>query len=169
MFVTLNQFYYFSECVFIGLACGIFYEFFAIFSIAFKNGVVRAVADISYLLVLFFFYYGLSLKFRFPSVRLYMPAGVILGFSLYFVTLHKILAKFIEKGYNIGAKTLRRIADVGRKKAKSRKRGDGDKRDSGVSSDNYFRVSVDLSRSKEKRRKRTKKTDNRTRSSNRAK
>ena len=110
MFVSSNQLYYFCACITFGVFFGIFYSIFKVFSIKFPYKLFVFLDILIYLLfVIIFTIFAYAMKF--PSFRIYMPFGVLLGKFLYSISFEIILAKLVKKGYNILNRKKDRISD----------------------------------------------------------
>ena len=122
MFVSKNQIFVFFACVafggvaaiFMGLICGVKYIL--------KNKIVGHFLDFTALIVVAISYVYYSFCLRFPSLRVYMPLGVLVGILLYFKSIHIILAKNLKKVYNI---TVNKIMKVKNDRIKSKKTDSG--------------------------------------------
>lgn len=121
MFVSLNQFWYFSESLFIGVAVGLALEFFYLATLPLSYTFLRHIIAFFEFMALGAAYYFASTYFRFPSFRAYMAVGVLLGFVLEKTTVRKTVAKFCGKWYNAFVKFLRRKVNDRRKNAKTRR------------------------------------------------
>ncbi len=101
MLVTKNQFYVFIACIAFGAVSGLVFGGLAIFKIALKNKILRFLLDIVGGIIVggLFVYY--AFKMNFPTLRVYMFVGVLLGLIGYFKSFNILLAKSIEKIYNI--------------------------------------------------------------------
>ncbi len=141
MFVSSGQFYCFAECLFIGAVAGIISEILLILVPAvLRFSVVSQIVWFLRYAIVAVTYYFLSFYYRFPSFRLYMPAGVILGNTLEYATVHKTLAKSVEICYNKIVKYLRSKWNDRKKNEKTRNRGYGTRRGRAFLSDNRTRV-----------------------------
>ena len=118
MFVSQNQFYYFVECLFIGIISGFIYEFFFFIKLFLKNYFLRQTLDFIFFVAPAALYLKFSEIFLFPNFRAYMFWGVLGGFLLYIVSFHKIVAKFSEMVYN---KTISFIREVHRDRKQKEK------------------------------------------------
>lgn len=101
MFVSKNQFYIFVACVAFGGIAGVVFSIASIFKLPFKNKILLSIPDILSFIVVVFLYVFISDFSRFPTIRFYMPLGVLIGLYLYFKSFNIILAKSAEKIYNI--------------------------------------------------------------------
>jgi len=101
MFVSGGQFYVFIACLALGAICGILFSFSAIIKLAINNKFIRIIPDLSAFIITCIIYVTYSFLLKFPSFRVYMAFGVILGIYLYLKSFHIILAKIIKKAYNI--------------------------------------------------------------------
>ena len=136
MFVSAGQFYYFAECLFIGALSGLISEILLVsVPLSSKFGAVEKITDFLRFAVACVVYFRLSLYFRFPDVRLYMPFGVIVGNALEYVTVHKLLAKHLKTWYNKFENYLRSKINDRKKNAKARYGRHGSRRRRAVSDD----------------------------------
>lgn len=120
MFVSVNQFYYFLECLFLGVLAGIIYEIWFFIKLFFRSKTLKNILDFFFFPVLCLLYLKGSEIFYFPNFRTYMFAGVVLGFILYFLSFHKILAKLSELVYNKTISFIWRRKSDSRQKRKAR-------------------------------------------------
>lgn len=136
MFVSAGQFYYFAECLFIGALSGLISEILLVsVPLSSKFAAVEKITDFLRFAVAGAVYFRLSLYFRFPDVRLYMPLGVIVGNALEYVTVHKLLAKYLKTWYNKFENYLRSKINDRKKNAKARYGRHGSRRRRAVSDD----------------------------------
>lgn len=136
MFVSAGQFYYFAECLFIGALSGLISEILLVsVPLSSKFAAVGKITDFLRFVVAGAVYFRLSLYFRFPDVRLYMPLGVIVGNALEYVTVHKLLAKYLKTWYNKFENYLRSKINDRKKNAKARYGRHGSRRRRAVSDD----------------------------------
>ena len=136
MFVSAGQFYYFAECLFIGALSGLISEILLVsVPLSSKFAAVGKITDFLRFVVAGAVYFRLSLYFRFPDVRLYMPLGVIAGNALEYVTVHKLLAKRLKTWYNRFENYLRSKINDRKKNAKARYGRHGSRRRRAVSDD----------------------------------
>lgn len=176
MFVSERQIYYFSECVFVGIICGLIYlPFFVVRSMSRKRA-VGIITDVLFAAPCCFVYSKAVLFFDFPNFRLYMIAGVILGFLLENSSFNKTLAFLAERVYNkIGGKVylklrnskLRRKHGVRKQVKKTRRRGNGYGGYSFVRADSGYGVSTYLYGDEKERSGKTSIGDNGTSERNR--
>lgn len=141
MFVTDNQIFYFCESLFIGIICGIIYEPFGFFSGITGKRAVEIATDIIFFIFVFFAYFFLSVFFSFPKFRFYLYAGTIIGFMLWQLSAHKILAKCYKPVYN-RIYLLRRKINDGIKNAAARIGRNGNGGNTVRSSHSVFGVPV---------------------------
>ena len=112
MFVTKNQIFIFIACVAFGGVSGILFSLSALFKLFIKNRLLKMIPDViaSMPLSVCFIFYAYSLNF--PNLRPYMLFGVFVGLLLYFKSFHIILAKTVQKIYNIyKSKKEKRVND----------------------------------------------------------
>lgn len=100
MFVAKSQIYVFIACFALGGGCGIFFSLAAAFKFFIKNKYVRAIPDTIAFILCAVFYVIFAYSLKFPSFRVYMPFGVILGIAVYMKSFHIILAIIWKKLYN---------------------------------------------------------------------
>ena len=118
MFVSVNQFYFFIQSVFIGVVTAFLYEPISFLKTFIKNVIIANGIDVLFAVVPFLLYLNLSLAFSFPCFRLYMFLGVVLGFFIENKSFHKMLAKVYFVVYNKTISFIRRKNRDGRKEAK---------------------------------------------------
>lgn len=102
---TANQFLIFALCVGVGYCGGVIYEAFCFLRVCFgvrenRRKRIGAVLDISFFVALTVWVVFCSYVFTFPSFRVYMWTGYLLGGIIYLKTLHKIIAFFEIMWYN---------------------------------------------------------------------
>lgn len=157
MFVTSNQFYLFVLCVFIGNIVGIIYSLFSGVKGVLNNAYLKNLIDFLFVIVSAFIFVLLSHKFFFPSFRIYMLVGLLVGYYLYLKSFYIILAKFSKKLYNkIRKKLFVKITLKRRKnkdgKIKSRKTYSCDHgRGCIVNNNSSFDISVSIDKHKLKK------------------
>lgn len=111
---TQNQCIYFALSVSIGFFGAAFYEIYALLRWMFgckkgKNKPLEVVLD-----VLFFVNFAIwciftSFLLHFPSFRVYIGIGYVIGGIIYFKILHKTVAIFKKICYNNLTETLKRL------------------------------------------------------------
>ncbi|MBQ7374199.1 MAG: spore cortex biosynthesis protein YabQ [Clostridia bacterium] len=154
MFVSHNQIYYFSECLFIGVLLGVFYEFFYFFKSFFKGKILKQIIDFLFFLVAFSVCFKSSEIFCFPNFRAYLFCGILIGFSIYALSFHKTLAKVFELLYNKTVSFIRRKNHDRKQKAKAGIRGDGNVGNNSIFVGNNFSLPTRKHRRKNKGEKR---------------
>lgn len=97
--IEIGQFYQFLLAITIGLATGLLYEANALCRFFFKNRVVILVVDIAFFLLFGVCYIFFATVYFLPDFRLYLAIGCLLGFFLYYKSLHKIVAFSAKKCY----------------------------------------------------------------------
>ena len=101
MYVTKNQIFVFIACYafgcVVGVSFGIIDHIKKIIKVRFL-GVVLEVLNFFIVSIIYLLY---SHALRFPNFRLYMIIGVFLGVLSYLKSLHIIVAKCLQKVYNI--------------------------------------------------------------------
>ena len=100
MFVAKSQIFVFIACLAFGGGCGVFFTLAAAFKFFVKNKFLRAITDTVAFILCAVFYITFAFEFNFPSFRVYMPFGVILGIAVYMKSFHIILAILGKKLYN---------------------------------------------------------------------
>ncbi len=130
MFVTANQFNVFIACVAFGAVFS--FPFFILRAIYedINSRIIKGIADIIVFAVFSAGYILFSYYANFPSVRFYMPCGVILGAYAAYKSFYIILAKRLKKLYNKIELKFKRKKTVknendGRKIKKSNRRRNG--------------------------------------------
>ena len=144
MFVSKNQIYVFIACVAFGGIAGVVFSVASILKLPFKNKILLALPDFLSFVFLSFLYLGFSTSLRFPTIRLFMPIGVLVGIYLYFKSFNIILAKWFKKIYNISVKKFVKVFYDRRKSKKTdscRHRGGGGA-SSGTSDGNDLSVNI---------------------------
>jgi len=160
MFLTAKQFYVFIACLGFGGFCGLIlsairYPFFKE-----EKRLALFITDVISCTALTGAYLYFSFALNFPSLRLYMPCGVVLGIIAYMKSFHIILAKPTEKLYNkIKEKIKRKIGEKnendGRKIKKGNGSDDGRRRSFGDSSSVRSGLSVNIDKSRKRQTRRT--------------
>lgn len=97
----MTQIYVFIECLFCGICVGIIYDLFAFLNFFIKNRIFTAIKDFSLMAILFILFVITAVIFEFPSFRLYMFIGCVLGLLIYIKSFHSMLDFFINKVYNL--------------------------------------------------------------------
>ncbi|MBQ8726598.1 MAG: spore cortex biosynthesis protein YabQ [Clostridia bacterium] len=155
MFVSQNQIYYFAECLFIGVISGFIYEIYYFIKLFFKRDFIKQAIDFCFFIVPTALYFKLSEIFLFPDFRAYMFLGVFLGFLLYCISFHKLLAKFSQTVYNKTISFIRRKRRDRKQKEKLNDRGYGNSGNNSFRASRNTRVSSDSDNSKGKSQSRT--------------
>ena len=104
MFVAKNQIFVFFACVAIGGIGGILFTFSTLIKFFIKNARLKILPDIAAFCVFSLFYVWVSFRLNFPSYRVYMTAGAIIGLFLYMKSFNITLALWTKKLYNITVK-----------------------------------------------------------------
>ena len=107
MFVTSDQPRTIIVCLFIGIIIGVFYEFFYFLKLFKDNKVYSSVLDAVWLLLSSYIYTFVSSKYKIGNVRGYIIILTLIGTFMYLVSLHKIIAIFINRVYNVFIKLLK--------------------------------------------------------------
>ena len=121
MFVTANQIYVFLACVSFGGCVGILFSFINGIKFLIKKDLFKIIIDVLAFVIIAILYVIFSYRVKFPSLRLYMIAGVLMGIVIYCKSFHRILAKIVKKAYNI-------IKIIKNKKVKTKDDGRKDKK-----------------------------------------
>ena len=150
MFVSLNQFYFFMQSVFIGVLTAFLYEPISLFKTFVKNKIIGCAVDVAFCVVPFLIYLDLSLKFSFPCFRAYMFLGVVLGFFIERKSFNKMLAKVYFVVYNKTISFIRRKNRDGRKETKIGSGSYGNVGYSAIRFNRSSRISANRHRCKEK-------------------
>ncbi|MBR2337371.1 MAG: spore cortex biosynthesis protein YabQ [Clostridia bacterium] len=137
-----------------GVLTALLYEPICFFKAFIKNKIIRQVVDFAFFLVPFMLYLDLSLRFCFPSFRLYMFFGIVLGFYLVYKSFHKTLAKVYSVVYNKTISFIRRKNRDGRKKTEVNSSRYGNIGDNAVRFNRRFGISAHRHRCKNKAEKR---------------
>ena len=129
MFVSSGQIFVFLACLSVGGVSGVFLSLSTALKRLFKRWWVGVILDTFAFFMVTVIYFLASQYFKFPSVRAYMIAGVLLGVWAYMKSFHIILAKSLFLVYNISKRYIKirkvRRKNDGRKtkKANSCRRG----------------------------------------------
>ena len=121
MFVSDNQFYFFILSVSIGFVLSPLFSVSDLFKSKLKRLWIRTIFDVIFFALFGVFYCRLFFVYGFPNLRPYMIMGAIVGIVLYKKSFHFILAKIIEKAYNITIKIKMRINERRKLKNDGRK------------------------------------------------
>lgn len=101
MFVTKNQIFVFIACIAFGFFCGVVFGLLSYIKVFIKHKIIKDILDVilggvlGCVLVLYAF------KLNFPTLRVYMLIGVVIGIVGYFKSFNILLAKSAKKFYNI--------------------------------------------------------------------
>jgi hypothetical protein len=101
VFVSANQLYIFLACICCGAIIGMFFSPYLFLRRFVKIKLLKIILDILYFVLSSFFYVCYSSKMKFPSIRFFMPFGVLFGLICYMKSFHIILAKILKKLYNL--------------------------------------------------------------------
>ena len=93
MFVTKNQFSVFVACVAFGGMIGVFLSLFNLTKIKVRQKFIEAIIDVVGFVVVSITFSQYSFLLGFPSIRVYMIVGVLLGIYIYLKSLYILLAK----------------------------------------------------------------------------
>lgn len=125
MFVTANQIYVFLACVSFGGCVGILFSLINGLKFLIKKDLFKIVIDVFAFVIIAVLYVVFSYRTKFPSLRLYMITGVLVGIVIYYKSFHRILAKIVKKAYNIIKSKKVKTKDDGRKDKKTDSCGNG--------------------------------------------
>lgn len=101
MFVAKSQLFVFVACVAIGGLGGVLFTAAAFIKLFIKRARLKILPDIAAFCVFTLLYVRLSFLLQFPSYRLYMTAGALIGLFLYMKSFNYTLALWTKKLYNI--------------------------------------------------------------------
>ena len=101
MFATKSQFFVFVACVAIGGLGGVLFTAAAFIKLFIKRVGLKILPDIAAFCAFTLLYVRLSFILQFPSYRLYMAAGALIGLLLYMKSFNHTLALLMKKLYNI--------------------------------------------------------------------
>ncbi len=101
MFVTNGQIYLFFSCLSFGIASGLVYSVIIFLKKVIKIKVIKILLDLLFFLILSVSFLIYTFLLKFPSIRVYMLVGVVLGLYIYLKSFHFILAKMCKRLYNI--------------------------------------------------------------------
>ncbi len=109
-----NQIQIFLSCVLVGFLCGLIYEIFVFFRLLFgcergKRSLFGGILDFLFFLFSAIFCVVCGFLLRFPSIRVYMWVGYVLGGVLYAKSLRRMVAFSQKKCYNIGRKIATKV------------------------------------------------------------
>ncbi len=107
MFVTASQLFVFLACVAFGGTAGVLLSVPIAVNTLLKNRLLKGVLDALCFAVIYLLFLKYSLTLNFPSLRVYMVAGVFLGIFAYLKSYHIILAKITKKAYNISCEKMK--------------------------------------------------------------
>ncbi len=148
MLVTKNQIYVFIACIAFGVVSGVLFGILSILKIFLKYKILRLVPDVLAGLITGVLFVLYAYVLNFPTLRVYMVIGIMLGLVGYFKSFNIILAKSMEKIYNIyKSKKVRRKNDR-IKVQKARGRRNSRRGDVNDNTDFHNGVSVNFNRSR---------------------
>ena len=101
MQVTFDQFFVFTALFSLGFIFGMVYFFIISPFEKKKSFYLKNIVSIILFIILFLVYQTLSVYYKFPNFRWYMPCSILLGFIVYYKTFRVMLAKLLIKVYNI--------------------------------------------------------------------
>lgn len=124
---TENQFIVFCFCIAIGFIGGILYEIFSFFRLIFrvkerKMQIIGALFDILFCLSFALFGIFSAFMLDFPSFRVYMCIGYLVGGIIYLKSLHKVVAILKKVCYNVLIKAVKALKKT-RKNSLKREEG----------------------------------------------
>lgn len=94
----MNQLVVFAECLACGIINGFLFDVLHIPVIFLKK--MKFLSDILCFFVLFALYLLFSIRFHFPDFRLYMFAGILIGWWIYIKSFHRTLDFLCKSVYN---------------------------------------------------------------------
>ena len=100
MFSSSGQFFILLACVGFGYVSGVILTIDFALKKLFYNFFLRNILDLCSFLTLCFFFVLYTNFFNFPSFRVFMAIGVLIGLILYIESFHFILAKTCKIVYN---------------------------------------------------------------------
>ena len=106
---TFSQIFVLIACLFAGILGGVLYEPFWLIRRTLVERAIGILTDLIFFIVFAVIFVAVSVIFDFPAVRPYMLLGAMCGLLLYLVSLHRIVAFFIDKLYNVCKKFILRI------------------------------------------------------------
>ena len=106
MFVAKNQIFVFIACLAIGGVGGVFFTFSAFLKVFIRNRVLRIIPDVAAFIAFSALYVFTAYNFAFPTFRLYMAVGAVIGLAAYMKSFNNILALWMKKLYNIFIKKV---------------------------------------------------------------
>lgn len=151
MFVSKNQFYVFISCISFGLVGGVLYSPFSALKFVLKNNALKIIVDTVYFIIVSALFSVYAFLMYFPTLRIYMLIGVLLGLLLYFKSFHIILAKLMKKFYNITKNIFLKVEHDGIKSKKNDRCIDGRRGSSSSVPVIGFDISIDSNRQTRKR------------------
>ena len=89
-----------TACLLAGILCGIVCEPFFAVQYASAQKTVRIVTDIFCAVLSGAVFLAVSAAFRLGNFRIYMAVSIFVGFALYEISIHRILAFFGKRLYN---------------------------------------------------------------------
>ena len=154
MFVASKQIFFFIESLFLGVSFGFCYEIFHLFKVLFKSKIIGEIIDFLFLPVLCLGLLKAGVIFTFPNFRLYIFIGVLVGFAIYMLSFHEMLAKVCNLVYNKTISFIRRKNRDRKQKTKARICSDGNVHNNSLFSNRNFGLSVRKHRCKNQGEKR---------------
>jgi site-specific recombinase len=121
MFVTKNQFSVFVACLAFGCMIGVFLSLLNLIKIKVRQKFVEVIIDVVGFVVVAIIFSQYTFSLGFPSIRVYMIVGVLLGIYIYLKSLYILLAKIAKKFYNIIKKKLKSILKAKDERIKTQK------------------------------------------------
>lgn len=106
MLVTKSQIFVFIACVAFGVTAGVIFSVSDFIKHFIKHKILKEIPDIFGFIIFALAFIVYSYYMCFPTYRIYMTMGAILGLLLYYKSFHLTLAKCTEKLYNITVKIL---------------------------------------------------------------
>ena len=109
MYVTSDQPRIILVCFFIGVIIGLYYEFFYFIKLFIKSSAIKHIINAIWLVSSTPLYVIVSTKYHFENLRAYMILSLFFVLLLYFFSLHKCIAFFTNKVYNVIIKLFTRV------------------------------------------------------------
>lgn len=159
MFETLSQFCVFVACVGYGAISGIIFSMSSALKYVFNKKALGIVSDALSFFIVGGVYVYYSYALNFPSLRLYMPLGVLLGIYCYMKSFHIILAKICKKAYNILQKKRKLQKHERRQIKKGNNCNDCGRSVASCDFNCRHDISADINKRSEAQRSRTERTD----------
>lgn len=119
MFVSSGQVYVFFSCLSFGIGSGVLFSVITFVKKAIKIKVLKIFIDVCFFILLSVAFSCYAFLLKYPSTRVYMIVGVILGLYIYAKSFHFMLAKIIKRLYNITRDKKRKKKEAKDERAKA--------------------------------------------------